>query len=241
MLFNGSGGDEIFAASANGGRVLFTRNLGNIVMDLDNTERIDLNALGGTDLLTVNDLTGTDVTTVATNLAGTIGGTAGDGAADNVVVANSNDDDVVTIAGQGTQLQVLGLAPLVSITNAEPASDRLTMSALNGDDVVDASEVPAGSMLLTLNGDAGDDVVIGGAGDDILTGGEDDDVLIGGAGMDNLDGGPGDDVLLEGEVVANGQVRGQNWLAAHAERVNGTTVLEHAGNTFSLPEANLVR
>src|SRR5688500_10048601 len=34
MLFNGSAGNEIFAASANGGRVLFTRNLGNIVMDV---------------------------------------------------------------------------------------------------------------------------------------------------------------------------------------------------------------
>ena len=61
MLFNGSAGNEIFAASANGGRVLFTRNLGNIVMDLDGVETIELNALGGTDTLTVNDLAGTDV------------------------------------------------------------------------------------------------------------------------------------------------------------------------------------
>ena len=49
MLFNGSAGDEIFEASANGERVRFTRNLGNIVMDLNDVERIDLNALGGTD------------------------------------------------------------------------------------------------------------------------------------------------------------------------------------------------
>jgi Ca2+-binding RTX toxin-like protein len=241
MLFNGSAGDEIFEASANGGRVRFTRNLGNIVMDLNDTERIDLNALGGIDRVTVNDLSGTDVTAIANNLAGVIGGNAGDGAADNVVVANSNDEDVIAVTGQGAHLQVAGLAPAVSVTNAEPGSDRLTVSALNGDDVVDASAVPAGSMLLTLNGDGGDDIVIGGAGDDTLTGGEDDDLLIGGAGTDNLDGGPGDDVLLEGEVVANGLVRGEQWLAAHAERVNGTTVLEHAGNTFSLPEADLVR
>ena len=217
MLFNGSGGDEIFEASANGGRVRFTRNLGTIVMDLDDTETIDLNALGGTDRVTVNDLTGTDVTAVANNLAGVIGGTAGDGQPDNVVVNGTNGEDVPVISGQGAQLQVVGLAPRVSVTNAEPASDRLTLSALAGDDVVDASAVPAGSMLLTLNGDAGDDIVLGGAGDDILTGGEDDDVLIGGAGTDNLDGGPGDDVLLEGEVVANGQVAGQRWLAAHAD------------------------
>ena len=56
MLFNGSNGDEIFEASANGERVRFTRNLGNIVMDLNDVEAIDLNALGGTDTTTVNDL-----------------------------------------------------------------------------------------------------------------------------------------------------------------------------------------
>ena len=55
--------------------MLFTRNIGNIVMDLNGVERIDLNALGGADTVTVNDLSGTDVTEVNVNLAGTIGGT----------------------------------------------------------------------------------------------------------------------------------------------------------------------
>ena len=110
MLFNGSAGDEIFAASANGGRVLFTRNLGNIVMDLDDVEAIDLNALGGVDTLTVNDLSGTDVTEVNVSLAGTIGGTAGDGAADMVIANGTNGDDVVDVVGAGTSVSVLGLA-----------------------------------------------------------------------------------------------------------------------------------
>jgi Ca2+-binding RTX toxin-like protein len=48
LLFNGSAGAEIFEASANGGRVRFTRDLGNIVMDVNDIERIDLNALGNT-------------------------------------------------------------------------------------------------------------------------------------------------------------------------------------------------
>ena len=62
MLFNGANIDEIFDVSANGGRVRFTRNIGNIVMDLNDVERIDLNALGGADTVTVNDLSGTDLT-----------------------------------------------------------------------------------------------------------------------------------------------------------------------------------
>ena len=35
--------------SANGGRVRFTRDVANIVMDLDDIETVDLNALGGAD------------------------------------------------------------------------------------------------------------------------------------------------------------------------------------------------
>ena len=62
MLFNGAHVDENFDVSANGGRARFTRNVGNIVMDLNDVEAIDLNALGGADTITVNDLTGTDVT-----------------------------------------------------------------------------------------------------------------------------------------------------------------------------------
>ncbi len=86
MLFNGSNGPEIFEASANGERVRFTRSLGNIVMDINDIEKIDLNALGGVDQIKINDLSGTDVTEVKVNLAGTIGGTAGDAAADIVTV-----------------------------------------------------------------------------------------------------------------------------------------------------------
>ena len=82
LLFNGSAGNEIFALSANGGRALFTRNLGNIVMDVNDVEGFTINALGGSDTITVNDLSGTDATQVEINLSGTIGGAAGDGAAD---------------------------------------------------------------------------------------------------------------------------------------------------------------
>ena len=60
-IFNGAGGNEIFAATASGGRVTFTRNTGGIVMDLNGIEALDVRALGGTDSVTINDLTGTDL------------------------------------------------------------------------------------------------------------------------------------------------------------------------------------
>ena len=73
MLFNGSNAGENFDVSANGERVRFLRNVGNITMDTDDVEQIDLNALGGADNLVVNDLTGTDLSEIDTDLAATPG------------------------------------------------------------------------------------------------------------------------------------------------------------------------
>ena len=95
MLFNGSAANERMEASANGGRVRFTRDIANIVMDLDDVETIDARMLGGTDTLTVNDLSGTNVVDVKAGLAAPGGGD--DLAADNVIVNATNGDDVVTV------------------------------------------------------------------------------------------------------------------------------------------------
>ena len=92
---------------------------------------------------------------------------------------------------------MIGLAAQVNITGAEAANDRLTINTLGGDDVVDASGLSAGAIPLTANGGDGDDVLIGGAGNDTLNGGAGDDVLIGGPGQDVLDGGPGDNILIQ--------------------------------------------
>src|SRR6185369_13478594 len=86
LLFNGANISETITISANGGRALFTRDVANVVMDLNDVETIDFNALGGTDTITVNDMSGTDVTRVNIDLAGTPGGTAGDNQADTVVI-----------------------------------------------------------------------------------------------------------------------------------------------------------
>jgi Ca2+-binding RTX toxin-like protein len=242
LLFNGSAANERMAASANGGRVLFTRDIANIVMDLDNVENITANLLGGTDVLTVNDLSGTDVDTVAPNLAGTAG--VDDLAADNVIVSGTNGDDVITVTGSGTNASVLGLPARVSITGARAANDRLTVNALAGDDVVDASSVLAGAILLTADGGAGDDVLLGGAGPDTLLGGADDDVLIGGAGLDILDGGTGDNVVLDSagaNRVSSATTADLDWLKARARTVKGKLVLKIDGEKRKLPRAKLAK
>src|SRR5690606_19518541 len=54
LQFNGSGANETMDVSANGSRVRFTRNVGNIVMDLDDVEAVEVRMLGGADVFIVN-------------------------------------------------------------------------------------------------------------------------------------------------------------------------------------------
>jgi Ca2+-binding RTX toxin-like protein len=210
MLFNGSAGNEIFAASANGGRVLFTRDLGNIVMDLDDVERIDVNALGGTDTVRVNDLSGTDVTEINVNLAGTIGGTAGDSAADTVIVNASNGGDIIDVFGAGSSISVLGLAARTNVTNSEGANDSLVINGLGGDDGITATTLPTGVTRLTIDGGAGDDTILGSQGADTLIGGDGNDFVFGDNGNDLAQLGAGDDVFQWNPGDGNDTVEGQD-------------------------------
>ena len=164
-------------------------------MDLDDVESIFAKTFGGADNLVVGDLSGTDAVDVAADLAAFGGGD--DAQPDNVVTTATNGDDVVSIAGAGPNAAVSGLSARVSVSGAIAGSDRLTVNALAGSDVVDASALSANSALLTLNGGDGDDVLLGGAGNDTLLGGAGDDVLIGGPGTDTIDGAPGDDVVIQ--------------------------------------------
>jgi hypothetical protein len=136
MEFNGAAGNEAFVASAVAGRLRFTRDVGNIVMDVGGTETVDLRALGGADTAVVNDLTGTDVTRANIDLAGAIGGGAGDAAADTVTVNGTEDPDNVTVAANAGVVDVTGLFTAVGISHSEVANDTLAINGLGGDDEV---------------------------------------------------------------------------------------------------------
>jgi Ca2+-binding RTX toxin-like protein len=197
MQFNGAGADEQFDVSANGPRVRYFRNVGNITMDLDDVEQIDTTALGGADTFTQHDLSGTDLIADNVDLAGALGGTAGDGGADSVVVEGTSGDDAITVDGGAAGVTVGGLATRLTIAHSEAANDKLAVNALAGDDVVTADGLAAGALHYAADGGTDDDVLVGSAGDDVLTGGAGDDVLIGGPGNDALDGGPGDNVVIQ--------------------------------------------
>jgi RTX calcium-binding nonapeptide repeat (4 copies) len=152
MLFNGAGAAEHVDLSANGNRLRFFRNPGNITMDTRSVERVDFIALGGADVVNVNDLTGTDVTSVNVDLVGTLGGAAGDGQMDRVVVNGTNGNDAITVNGDAGGVKVSGLASTVGILRSEAANDRLEINTLAGTDTADSGGLAAGAVQLFVDG-----------------------------------------------------------------------------------------
>jgi Ca2+-binding RTX toxin-like protein len=152
MLFNGANASEQVDLSANGNRLKFFRTQANITMDTAGVERVDFNALGGADLVTINDLSGTDVSSVNVDLAGALGGATGDGQADRVVVNGTNGEDSINVTGDAGGVKVSGLAPTVKILHPEVANDRLEINTLAGRDSVDSSGLAAGVTKLFVDG-----------------------------------------------------------------------------------------
>jgi hypothetical protein len=152
MRFNGANGAEQVDLSANGNRLRFFRTQGTVTMDTAGIEIVDFNALGGADLVTVNDLNGTDVRAVNVDLAGSLGGAAGDGQADRVVVNGTSGDDTIRVFGDATEVNAKGLAPLVAILHPESANDRLEINTLTGTDSVQSAGLAAGAIQLFVDG-----------------------------------------------------------------------------------------
>lgn len=211
LIFNGAGGNESFDASANGKRLRFFRNPGNIVMDVDGTERIDLRALGGADTTVMNDLGKTDVEAFDVDLASTIGGITGDGQADTVTLFGSDPlrgSDDVQVNGFSDAARVTGLSADVSIVHPEAANDLLNVNTLGGNDDVAGSVGLAARLRLAVDGGAGDDTILGGDGADLLLGGDGSDDIDGNAGVDVTQLDAGDDSFTWDPGDANDVVEG---------------------------------
>jgi Ca2+-binding RTX toxin-like protein len=220
LAFNGSNAPERFDFSAGaGGHVRMTRDVGNVVMDLDDMEIVDLRTLGASDTISVGNLAGTDVAEIRTDLAASVGGD--DGAVDSIVVAPG------VTTGQDAQGAIVdGLGAKVRVTNGT-ATDAIHVTGAGAADVVKVAGT-AGADTVQVVAD-GTDVAVFGAtstmqlrlttvelldidlagGDDSFSavgnmaalvtldvdGGEGDDTLLGGNGGDTLAGGTGNDFI----------------------------------------------
>jgi Ca2+-binding RTX toxin-like protein len=189
MLFNGAGGNENFDVSANGPRVRFFRDAGNITMDLDDVERISTQALGGADNAVVNDMSGTDLRNADFDLEAAIGGNAGDGQPDRVTVNGTGGNDTIAMAANAGAVDVTGLAAAVKVEHSEAANDTLAVNGLAGNDTINGGLGLAALIKVTADG---------GAGNDTMNGSDAAEVLLGGDGNDAIDGNRGDDTGLLG-------------------------------------------
>jgi Ca2+-binding RTX toxin-like protein len=149
MLFNGAAVADQVDLSANGARLRFFRNPGNITMDTAGVEQVDFKALDGADLVTVNDLTATGVDDVNLDLAGTPGGPPAD---DRIVVNGTNGNDTVTVSGNAGRVEVGGLAAAIAILHPDVANDRLEIETLEGTDTVGSGGLDAGAIQLFVDG-----------------------------------------------------------------------------------------
>jgi len=149
LTFNGSSASEIIEVSAQpGGRARLTRNVASIVLDLDEIESVDVNALAGADVIHVQDLSGTDVSSVSAVLSAIGGGD--DLQADEVVVHGSLGDDQIGIFDAAAAVEVEGLPAFVRILGAGATTDRLRVLGLEGNDTATATPGAAALILLDL-------------------------------------------------------------------------------------------
>ena len=96
---------------------------------------------------------------VNVDLAGTPGGSTGDGSADRIAVDATAGDDVVAVSGASGAASVTGLHADVNLSGAEAALDTLQVNLGGGNDVFDASGLAADVVQLTVVGGAGADLM----------------------------------------------------------------------------------
>jgi hypothetical protein len=179
--FNLANASELISIIETDGHAILTRNVGPIVMDLDNIERISLGgAGGGADTFFIGDLSATDVRAVDIDL-----GAVPDALVDNVsAVGGATSDHVRVTSGDGV-VRVDGLTVDLTVSHAE-AADRLVVNGLDGDDRIDATGFAGGVSLVLWGGPGADSFLFGpstGASIEVLdflphTSGADGDLIL---------------------------------------------------------------
>ncbi len=235
MRFNGANVAETVDVSANGPRLRFFRQPGNVLMDTNDVERVDFNALGAADVVNVNDLAGTDVTAVNVDLASTLGGNTGDGAADEVIVNGSNGNDTINVNADAS---VSGLQALVAIQHPE-AIDKLKVNGLGGNDSISAAALATQLIGLTLDGNGGNDTLAGSQVLETLLGGDGNDSIDGNRGNDPAFMGPGDDTFIWDPGDGNDTIEGQD--GNDTMRFNGANVAETVDVSANGPRLRFFR
>jgi hypothetical protein len=152
LNFVGADVAETMALTANGQHAVFTRQPGAVVMDTVAVETLNIDALGGADLITLNNMRGTALNNVNLDLSSSQG--TGDNATDTVTVNGTEAADHFAVQATGNAVSVEGAQPRVHVTGAE-TTDVLQVNAGDGNDSVRVSD--AARALTTIAVDLGAD------------------------------------------------------------------------------------
>jgi Ca2+-binding RTX toxin-like protein len=136
LRMTGSAAGEHFDVSPVGGRIRLTRDVGNVVLDLNRMTRLVVTPAGGADTMHVADLSGTDAKVVTFELAPFAGTTAGDGSPDRVLVDGTFGDDTIKATAGGQTVRLTGLAAAVEVNRSEPQLDSMFVDTRPGTDSV---------------------------------------------------------------------------------------------------------
>ncbi|MCO6458749.1 MAG: hypothetical protein J5I93_25865 [Pirellulaceae bacterium] len=180
----------LFNPPPTGPRVVLERtNLTPFQLNTDDIEAFEIQAGGGADTLIVQDLFETDARTVFY-----VAGVGAD--ADSLVVHARNTDDALHLNNTAGILTVEGLTYDVAMGNGNAANgDMVTINGNDGNDTIEAGPGTELLALLTFNGGAGNDTLLGSAGNDALNGGDGEDTISGNGGIDSVHGGAGGDTI----------------------------------------------
>jgi hypothetical protein len=108
-----------------------------------------------------------------------------------LTVTGTAANDVIGLSLNGTNLVAKLGARVQTFANSSVTSIRVL--AGGGSDVVTLGPGVRGSRI---EGDSGNDTLVGGTNSDTILGGTGNDVIVGGLGTDSLDGGDGDDFFM---------------------------------------------
>jgi len=154
LFFLGQDEAEAFDVAARGRDVRFTRDVGNIVMDLEDLEEIDTLTGRGADTFAIGDLSGTPVDLVDVSLSPGFGAPGGDGVADRVTVEGTDGRDRLALTGRvviGGTATLTGLPWKVNVSHTEGALDTLAIDTRAGDDTIDTSGFDPATIQLDVD------------------------------------------------------------------------------------------
>ncbi len=171
MLFNGSNGPKSWRRPRTAGRLRFTRNLGTILMDVNDVETRRHQCARQHRHDHRPELDRRRMSASQHRPRRNDRRHVGDGVIDTVTTNGTTNVDIVDVFGTGTSVSVLGLTARVNVGTWTP-TDAIVVNAQGGNDTITATTLRGRIAALTLDGGAGNDTILGSQGNDVAARGE---------------------------------------------------------------------